>query len=747
MNGKDLARDVANVAWDVLQTLTSSMKFWQMNGLTNGTVVPPIDLGADWSAAVAHVRGELDAGALAEAERIARVAYLADMLVDRVRAVLDLSSGPGVLAWLRPLAAHSLLTLVTKPGRKTVENVLVWVAAGVLLLDVRVQESLLGASPVHRAEHGLWSLIEQYGTDEAKAVAALVGLEAGIEWLVRLLRSETALAGRHWRAGFDVPAFEPLPGGAPPDPLAVAREAARWTVAIENNLETGGLSPIGDYDAFDPPAPATPPAATGFRSTFVAVPPSSRFDPNDTSRRAMVHIGLGGDVARTWHLGDDTLSASVGGDAGILLPLPRLTVTPRGWNLADWGFAWDTTGSFVEVTGALEAALTYSTGLRPRADRDPDGVSLTVDRFVTEGRISVTGAIPPVGVGVVSARVDVEGVTLTIGRIPALDAVLEHGASASFDLGVLLNYPLGGSLEFGFRGAAGAELVLPIQRTFGDGDLRIGVRQVRVRARAGRAGDSGDAPTRLALEVSGDFAAGIRGWTFGVDGVGVAVSVGGTEQPDGNLAGVAAVDWRPLWPTRVSIDCACPSFRGGGFAAYDAATDRWSGGGEFVAWDKLGLRALFLNEPALAAGRRSWLALATAEFPSPAWFVPKGVGVLYAHNRATDPTALLAAVAAGDRPTASCRAWPARPAPRAALRLGRPRRTGRRGDSSSLRAGPGLADALGHDALRSTVGTAGGADGGGDADRELLVAQGGQPPPVICHWPSVHVSWVKQQSP
>ena len=47
MNGKDLARDVANVAWDVLQTLTSSMKFWRMNELTSGTVVPPIDLGAD----------------------------------------------------------------------------------------------------------------------------------------------------------------------------------------------------------------------------------------------------------------------------------------------------------------------------------------------------------------------------------------------------------------------------------------------------------------------------------------------------------------------------------------------------------------------------------------------------------------------------------------------------------------------------------------------------------------------------
>ncbi len=42
MNAKDLARDVANVAWDVLQTLTSSMKFWRMNGLTSGAVVPGI---------------------------------------------------------------------------------------------------------------------------------------------------------------------------------------------------------------------------------------------------------------------------------------------------------------------------------------------------------------------------------------------------------------------------------------------------------------------------------------------------------------------------------------------------------------------------------------------------------------------------------------------------------------------------------------------------------------------------------
>lgn len=103
MNGSDLAREVVNVTWDVLQTLTSSLKAWRMNELAGGALAPPFDLGADWSAAVAHVRAELDSGALDEAERIARIAYLADLLVDRVRAVLDwqvaLDANGGRHAW------------------------------------------------------------------------------------------------------------------------------------------------------------------------------------------------------------------------------------------------------------------------------------------------------------------------------------------------------------------------------------------------------------------------------------------------------------------------------------------------------------------------------------------------------------------------------------------------------------------------------------------------------------------------
>ncbi|MEZ4400725.1 MAG: DUF6603 domain-containing protein [Kofleriaceae bacterium] len=647
MNAKDLAREIVNVTWDVLQTATSSLKFWRMQDLTSGLNLPPLDLGSDWSAAVARVRGELASDALDDAERAAQVLLLVDMWADRIRAALgDHDADP--LYVFRPLVALYLLTAATQTKEwNWFTKGLVVGAAAMLLMDVRVQESLLGASPVHRTEHGLWALIEEYATDEAKAAVALVAVELVIEWLiVRRLRKHTHLAAPRVYAGFDVPAYEPPPVGTPPivDPLAVARESARWTVAIENGW--GGLTDIS-YDAFDGPSSPPPPATVGFRTTIVPVPPSWRFDADDLSRPAMVHIGVAGSYAKAWHLGDDTLEASVNGDAGILAPAPLMT-----WDFP-WNWNWTPAGSFVEVTGALEGLLRYTTGQRDRAEPDPEGVSLTVDRFGVEARLSVDGTLSssPSAAGVFSVRADLEGATLTIGRIPWLSAVLPHGASATFDVGVLLNYPIGGAMEFGFRGSAGAELVVPLQHTLGGDNARVGIRQVRIKAKAGRAGDSGDGPSHVALEITGDIIAGVRAWNLSLDGVGATVSIGATEQGDGNLLGVVDAGWRWKLPQRIGITCECPSFRGGGFAAYDPEADRWAGGGEFVARiarRDITLSAMFLCEPTPTGGAKSWLALASATFPSPAWFVPKGVGLLFAQHRTTDPDALLAAVAAGE---------------------------------------------------------------------------------------------------
>ena len=380
MNAADVSHNAVELAWDVMQALADSLKPWAIEDVCTRFGVPMIDLGG-WPSTLESLRSEIAAGGMSDAERLARIVALIETLVNRVRELFDISSGNDALLWLRTMLTQAMLLLATEQDRNWLQQILVWVSAGLLLMDLRVQEGMLSSSPIHHTEQGVWPLLERYGTDEVKATIALIAAEFGVERLVGRLRRSTHLSPRRWRFGFDVPAYEPPPIDSDlPDPLAVAREAARWTFGVEYNLENIELVDAR-YDAFDLPAPVVEPFATGFRVAFVPVPASSRFDADDTSRPAMIHISLGGDVAETQHFGDSTLSVSVSGDAGILLPVPRMT-----W---DWPWNWDWTppGSFSEVTGGVEMAFQYATARRARADADPSGVSITVDRFVTEGRI------------------------------------------------------------------------------------------------------------------------------------------------------------------------------------------------------------------------------------------------------------------------------------------------------------------------------------------------------------------------
>ena len=638
----DLSRATVNVAWDVLQTIANTLRPWTMRDIFSRCGLPPVDLGIDWSDAVAQAQADLSSGSISDAEWASRIALLADTLADRFRDALELSSIAEVATWLRPPASLALFaSLSDRADRHWMETGVAWICGAMLLTDIRVQESLLGSSPTHRTEQGFWPVLEQ-APDEVKAATALLLAELGIELLDRyVIRRGTSLSARQWRFGFDVPAHEsPLSGDGPADALAVAREAARWTFCVEYNLENIELL-SARYDVFDTPTPIVAPFATAFRFTFVPVPASSRFDAEDTSRPAMVLINLGGDFAQTEHFGDGTLSMSVSGDAGILLPVPRMKWDwPQNWD-------WSPPGSFVEVTGGVEMAFQYATARRARADADPAGVSLTVDRFVTEGRVSVTGGVGsgPGGagsLGVASARLDLEGVTLTVGQIPGMSCLTTRGISVTFDAGLVATWELGGTPDFGFRGAAGGELVIPMGQA-SIGGFRIS--QVRVKVHAGRASDSADAPSGVRLDVLADVSLRIGALAVAADGVGLQLSAGTTDEPTGNVAGVVHVGWEPVYPTRMGIALDCPMFRGEAFADYDASDDRWSGGGQFALGKKVTFRGLVLSETSPAGAKRSWLALATAEFDL-GWFI--GAGVLFAQNRTTDPAALLAAVAAGD---------------------------------------------------------------------------------------------------
>jgi hypothetical protein len=574
---------------------------------------------------------------------------LLDFLVARLREMLEISESDEVLRWMRPVLTQAMLAAVAR--RDNNSSTIKWmkvVCAAIAILDIRAQESMLGSSPVHRTEAGLWNALEEHATAETGTAAFLAATAAFLDWL-RGLFFDTS-ESRGFRFGLDIP--QPTAASAP---LAPVHEAARWTLVIEYSKNDDSLSTDeegGAYSDFDLPSPIESAFATGFHLAFVPVPPSSRFDPSDTSRPSMIYVGIGGDLAESTTTESGVLSISASGDAGILVPAPRLEVTPSGYWIGDWSYRWmsppvETT----IVTGEVELAFRYATARRTRADADPDGVSLTVDRFVTEGRISATGGVGsgPGGAGsnaVASVRMDLEGVTLTLGSIPGMPWLTAQGTRVTFDAGVQATWQVGGTPTFGFRGSVGGELVIPLGET-AIGALRF--HQVRVKAHVGRTSESTDAGHQMALDVLADVSLRIKSLTLAVDGLGVRLSAGTTEEPNGNLAGIASAGWNPVYPTRIGITVECPSFRGGGFLDHDEESDRWSGGGEFRAWnDKLSVRALFLCEPSLTAGDRSWIALGTLEWPSPAWFIPKGIGVLLASNRTTNPAALLAAVAAGD---------------------------------------------------------------------------------------------------
>ena len=273
-------------------------------------------------------------------------------------------------------------------------------------------------------------------------------------------------------------------------------------------------------------------------------------------------------------------------------------------------------------------------------DHDPTGVSFTIRRHVFEARASTEEF---------SARYDLQGAELRIGTLPVLEYLLPDGVRIGFDVGVEAVMRVGGAWGVRFRGGIGGDVTIPLDLALDLGGAHYSLLKVRVRrvhltvAASSRSEADEAAGAALRIDATADLSATLLGFlTIHADGTGLRLSAVATRGPGGNVAGVADVGWRSVWPTGVGIEVRAWKIRGAGALAFDAASKRLSGGLELAIGSWFQLKGLGLVEPTPDGRNQSWVAVGTLERPKPGGlFTVSGVGFLYGARRTTDPDAFL----------------------------------------------------------------------------------------------------------
>jgi uncharacterized protein DUF6603 len=277
----------------------------------------------------------------------------------------------------------------------------------------------------------------------------------------------------------------------------------------------------------------------------------------------------------------------------------------------------------------------------------PKGISIRARRLSIQIEAGAASTTDLAGTFDVSGTARVEQAELVVGKLPLIGSLVKSGFRIAFDAGLV------GSLrrrELRFEGGLATELVIPINRKIPIPIIPLTVRSVTVRVAAQTSeADEEDAKSGLTLQVTANLSLSIgKVITAHADGLGFEASFGSAPQLDGNLAGFVDAGWKPVIPNGVGLSIGWRSVRGSGFIGYDPATDRLSGS---LSLDvaRFKLKGLAVSDPTPDGKNRSWMIVASLEFPTGGGggITFDGVGLLFGSNRRSDPDAFLAGLGAG----------------------------------------------------------------------------------------------------
>lgn len=659
MKAREVLVDVGHLACETLEVMGKALLPWNAAEYCLRCGVPPLQIRTDWAGAAATLRRAAEP--VDAAEFVSQALRLVDSVVAAVEEARSASGESGwlILDVLRPLVVNALGRALAAryedpysdslPFGVPVYKVGYLLIEGLLLIDERLKESMGHTSisdrwwELFRAPEmaSFWQQEVLFGV----GVAALFGvMYASVQQLRASLPARLTALVTHSKP------FLHIGYDAPVEPGFEETHAAAQRSLVGSFRAPHRVLAQADYLGFDEPEPMIPHGAVSFAVVPITHLPTS-VAPQLTDpplslpwHGGGVYVQASGDVSGSLKWQSSALSWKLLADGGVLFPLSGEPALRGG------------------ATGALgaEARFTYERppildveNKLPNLDMTPDGfddaanaegVAIVMRRCVAETRATLEEF---------SARLDLQGVELRIGRVPVLRYLFPHGLRIVFDVGAIVSGRRDGQRDARLTGGLGGEVVIPLDIdanvTADNGTLplfRARVSRAHVRVDARGQGAGGATPTSsggLGVTITADVSATLFGvLTVHANGTGFALRAASSDTPGGNLAGIGNISWDTVWPSGVGIELRCWQLKGAGYLAYDAATKRISGALEVAIGSWFQLKGLGVCEPTPDGAHQSWVALATYESPKPGGlFTPKGIGVLYGSRRTSDPDAFL----------------------------------------------------------------------------------------------------------
>jgi hypothetical protein len=244
--------------------------------------------------------------------------------------------------------------------------------------------------------------------------------------------------------------------------------------------------------------------------------------------------------------------------------------------------------------------------------------------------------------GVLKGWARLERGRISVGRLPVLELLAPEGFGFDVDLGLIWSSRDGLRIEGGGK----SELLLPIDKLLGARGFGLRLRELRVRWEEGLDDDRKTFRVEVTATVGAEFKTVFR---FYFEGAGLALLLTFARNQPMRFASLYDFEGETVPPAGIALSLNWKNrLVGAGYVRREPQGERWVGGAELSLVGKWAFQGLLVRD-LTPSGKETWLVIASLLLPggNPGITV-RGISVIVATHRTSDPDAFLAGLRAGD---------------------------------------------------------------------------------------------------